>query len=161
MKNSQKKFSLTITKFHWFYLTNTVVTEKQKVKLLGWLSKYEYKTIINAMNISYSKFVEQQYLSLDETFDKIGGICYNQNLNSLEQKKRHLINLIKKIHGDRYSEAITEMADQIMDLVKHFKLELDLIDGSVFPIVKKSMDIYECIENLDEFKNDLNYILSK
>lgn len=139
------------------YALNEYGTEKLK----SLLKEYSMEEIKLGMSIASESFTKTENKidkeSVEECFNKIGGICYNRNLPLLKRKKTHLINLIGRIHGTEYKNHIEEMVDDLfcnMKIIQSENLQLSIVEKLVFPIVKDSSDIVDCLTKLDTFTNE-------
>lgn len=139
------------------YALNEYGTEKLK----SLLKEYSVEEIKLGMSIASESFTKTENKidkeSVEESFNKIGGICYNRNLPLLKRKKTHLINLIGKIHGIEYKNHIEDIVDDLfcdMKIIQSENLQLSIVEKLIFPIVKDSSDIVDCLTKLDTFTKE-------
>ena len=148
----------------WEHLTDkqSNLNENGKEQINNLLKQFPPQEIKEAMIISLgyvkpNKDCKYEKTSLEEAFSKIGGICYNRSLNPRRNKETHLINLIKKIHGDDEIVLIEEVVRNLFDelvYLRNTQLQIDIVDKMIFPIVKESDDVYDCLILIETFINE-------
>lgn len=159
MKN--KKLITKVYCDWWEELTEyqSHINDNGKKTLEKWLREFSPTLIKEAMTISLEKITKDKNGKYDETdlekaFSSIGGICYNKSQNPLKSKKTHLINLIKKIHGDKEMELVEMVVENLFKEllpIKTIELQIAIIDQMIFPIVKSSESILECLYDIETF----------
>lgn len=65
-------------------ITNWGVSDHGKTTLRSLISRFGFKEVCEATEISYSKYYKDTEWSWDNAFKKIGGICYNRRKQSEE-----------------------------------------------------------------------------
>jgi hypothetical protein len=145
----------------WEHLTDkqATINEHGKKELGRILEQFDFTSVKDALFISLEKVKPNkdgiyEKLSLEKAFSSIGGICYNRSLNPRINKKNHLINLIKKIHGDQEIDLIEKVVENLFDemiYIKPIQLQIEVVDKSIFPIVKNADDIFDCLYLIETF----------
>lgn len=155
MNNDKKKLHFQLILFHWEILTSVKPTDRQKFKVKTWLKNYEFSEIMESMNISHKKYAYDENMSLEEVFDKVGGILYNRNLDSTDKGKRYLINTIKKLHGTMYSEAIEDSVNELFYFLEKWEIKYNIVEDEIIPKVYGSWDIFECMKEIDKYTKSM------
>jgi len=146
----------------WKKLTKSEITENGKKYLKKLLRQFNIQQIREGMEIAVSTIKEDtdgKYNTndLERTFNMLGGICYNRSLNPLENKKLHLSNLIKKIHGNKETKLVEQVVNNLfieLSYISSNELQIEIVDKMIFPIVKDADDMLECLISVETFINE-------
>lgn len=159
--NKKTEIGVELLCMWWEHLTDkqSLVSDSGKITLGRILEQFDFTQVKEALFISLEKVKpnkdgEYEKSSLEKAFSTIGGICYNRSINPRKNKENHLINLIKKIHGDEEIDLIEKVVENLFDemiYIKPIQLQIEIVDKSIFPIVKQSEDIFDCLYNIEIF----------
>ncbi|HUD44129.1 MAG TPA: HNH endonuclease [Patescibacteria group bacterium] len=86
------------------------ISENGEKTIRGWLRKYSIDQVLDAIDLAEEKYLkvsndgEITKESVENFFDKIGGILYNQSLTPIQQKIAHIKRIAIKRFGDEDSK---------------------------------------------------------
>lgn len=67
-------------------LSGYVVKEAGVAKLRDLIRRFSFQEVIEAIDISFSRYFNNNSYSFDRAFDKIGGVCYNRRKQRRENE---------------------------------------------------------------------------